>query len=190
MSRFNLLRLAFSVALIATLLPAAAFAQSQDSQSIADAARRAREKKKETAKPAKVLTEDDVKPAAPSASEATPASNAQAPSVSGSPGAQAPAGSSGTADPKDEKTLKEVAALKEQIKQALSDLVLLQRQLALEQDSYQSNPDYVHDTAGKTKVDGIKQQAGDKQQEVDRLKAHLAELQPAQTGTAAAPPKS
>jgi len=51
------LRLALPVALAATLLPSAAFAQSQDTQSVADAARRARAHKKNTEKPAKVITE-------------------------------------------------------------------------------------------------------------------------------------
>ena len=179
MLRFNSMRLTFSVILAAALFPAAAFAQSQDS--VAEAARRAREQKKPAAKPSKVITDDDVKHAASASSEPAPA-----------PGAQAPpsAGASAVPDPKDEKASKELAALKEEAKQMQSDLDLLQRQLSLEQDTYQSNPDYVHDTAGKAKVDGIKLQVGDKQQALDRLKAHLAELLSSQPGAAAAPPKS
>jgi hypothetical protein len=193
MLRFISLRVTFSAVLAAALLPAAAFAQSQDSQSVAEAARRAREHKKTAAKPARVVTNDDVKPAAPASSESIPGSSAQAPpdSAAGNPpAAQAPAGSSGAQEPKDEKSSKEIAALKEQIKQALNDLDLLQRQLSLEQDTYLSNPDYTHDTTGKAKVDGIKLQTGDKQQELDRLKARLAELQSSQSGSTATPPKS
>src|SRR2546430_10529734 len=52
------LRFALPVVLAATLLPAAAFAQSQDTQSVAEAARRARAHKKNTEKPAKVITEE------------------------------------------------------------------------------------------------------------------------------------
>ena len=81
--------------------------------------------------------------------------------------------------PEDEQLAKEVAALKEQIKQAQSDVDLAKREQALQQDTYFSNPDYVHDTAGKAKLDAIKQQITDKQQELDRLKVRLAELQPA-----------
>ena len=57
-----LLRSAFAVVLVGASLPAA-FSQSQDSESVAEAARRAREKKKDSAKPAKVITDDtlDVK---------------------------------------------------------------------------------------------------------------------------------
>src|SRR6267154_1468331 len=51
-------RLALPVVLAAALLPAAAFAQSQDTQSVAEAARRARAQKKNTEKPAKVITDE------------------------------------------------------------------------------------------------------------------------------------
>src|SRR5258708_12261684 len=56
-------RLALPVVLAAALLPAAAFAQSQDTQSVAEAARRARAQKKNTEKPPKVITDEtlDVK---------------------------------------------------------------------------------------------------------------------------------
>jgi hypothetical protein len=193
MLRFISLRMTISAVLAVALLPAAAFAQSQDSQSVAEAARRAREQKKSAAKPAHVITNDDVKPAAPASSESTPGSSAQASSSSAAgnpPAAQGPAGSSGAQEPKDEKSAKEIGALKEEIKQALNDLDLLQRQLSLEQDTYLSNPDSAHDTTGKAKVDGIKQQTGDKQQELDRLKARLAELLSSQSGSTATPPKS
>src|SRR5260370_40752303 len=57
------LRLALPIVLAASLLPAAAFAQSQDTQSVAEAARRARMKKKNPEKPATVITDEtlDVK---------------------------------------------------------------------------------------------------------------------------------
>ena len=165
-------------------------AQSQDSQSVAEAARRAREQKKAPAKPAKIITEDDVKPAAP-ADQAAPASSGSAPASSAPAGqAAAPAGSSATEGPKDEKASKEAAELKELIKQVQSDLELLQREQSLEQDSYFSNPDYVHDAAGKAKLDATKQRVGDTQQDLDRLKARLAELLQSQGGAAATPPKS
>lgn len=188
MSRFISMHLAVSVVLAAALMPSVAFAQSQDSQSVAEAARRAREQKRTPAKPAKVITEDDVKPATPAASEPVPASGAPAPPAVNPSAAQAPGGSAAP-DAKDEKSSKEIADLKEQIKQTQSDFDLLQRQLSLEQDNYFSKPDYTHDIAGKAKVDGLKQQVGEKRQELDRLKARLAELQPAPAAPPAAPPK-
>jgi hypothetical protein len=190
MSRFISLRLAVSVVLASALLSPAAFAQSQDS--VAEAARRAREKKKTAAKPAKVVTDEtlDVKKGDVQSAAAeqlrmpgTPETQAQ-PAPANAPSSAAPSEKKGA---EDEKLAKELAALKEQIKQAQSDLDLAQRDQALQQDTYFSNPDYVHDTAGKAKLDALKQLITDKQQELDRLKARLAELQPATP--AATPPK-
>ena len=188
------LRLALPVVLTAVLLPAAAFAQSQDTQSVAEAARRAREQKKAQAKPAKVITEDDVKPAAQS-NPATPASPdaATAPGTPAQPASStastSAASSSPAPDAKDQKDSKEVTELKAQIKQVQGDFDLLQREQSLEQDKYYSNTDYVHDTAGKAKLEVLKRQVIDKQQELERLKARLAELLPAQSGSTSTPPK-
>ena len=199
MSRCILLRLALPIALAATLLPAASFAQSQDSESVADAARRAREQKKTPAKPVKVLTDDDVKPAVDATaataapSDATAAPGTPAPSTAvktDSPATGVVSGNTSPApDAKDEKDSKEVADLKAQIKQAKSDLDLALRELSLDQDTFYSNTDYAHDTAGKAKLDDEKQQANTKQQEVDRLLARLMELQPQQPAAATPPPK-
>jgi enamine deaminase RidA (YjgF/YER057c/UK114 family) len=195
MSRCILLRLALPIALAATLLPAASFAQSQDSESVADAARRAREQKKTPAKPVKVLTDDDVKPATPASTDTPAAPGAPAPAAStGAKSDNAATGvvsgnTSPTPDAKDEKDTKEVADLKAQIKQAKSDLDLVLRELSLDQDTFYSNTDYAHDTAGKAKLDDEKQQANTKQQEVDRLLARLMELQPQQPAAATPPPK-
>src|SRR5437870_13203392 len=52
-----LLRSAFAAVLVGALLPVA-FSRPQDSQSVAEAARRARQKKKGSAKPAKGITDD------------------------------------------------------------------------------------------------------------------------------------
>jgi hypothetical protein len=191
MLRFIPLRLAISVVLALALLPAASFAQSQDSQSVAEAARRAREQKKKPEKPAKVITDDnlEVKKGDVQSATAEQLRMPGTPDTQGQPAA-ANAPSSLNQTEKASDNAKELAALKEQIKQAQGDLDLLQRQLSLEQDNYFSKPDYTHDTAGKAKVDGIKQQVGDAQQALDRLKAKLAELQLAQPAAPAPPPKS
>ena len=192
MSRFICLRPAVSVVLASALVAAAAFAQSQDS--VAEAARRAREKKKTAAKPAKVVTDEtlDVKKGDVQSAAAeqlrmpgTPETQAQ-PAPANTPSSASPGEKKGS---EDEKLAKELAALKEQIKQAQSDVDLAQREQALQQDTYFSNPDYVHDTAGKAKLDAMKQQITDKQQELNRLKARLAELQPAPATPAATSPK-
>jgi enamine deaminase RidA (YjgF/YER057c/UK114 family) len=184
MSRFIISRLALAALLAAALLSTAALAQSQDTQSVADAARRARDQKKPPAKPAKVITDEDIKPAAQTGT-ATPAS----PGATAAPASAPAAGSSPAPDAKDQKESKEVTELKAQIKQALDDLNLVLREQSLENDKYYSNTDYVHDTAGKAKLDELLQQATDKQQVLDRLKAHLAQVLPPQDTSSTAPPK-
>ncbi len=183
------IRLALPVLLAATLLPAAAFAQSQDTQSVAEAARRARTQKKNSEKPSKVITDDTLDVKKGDVQSAT-AEQLRIPGTPQAP-AQAASNAPSTEDQNekkasdDEKRAKEIAALKEQIKQAQGDLDLAKRELALQQDTYYSNVDYAHDTVGKAKLDDLKQQVSDKQQELESLKARLA----AKGGSDATPPK-
>jgi len=186
------LRLALSVVLAATLLPAAAFAQSQDTQSVAEASRRARAQKKNTEKPAKVITDETLVVKKGDVQSAT----AEQPRIPGSPEtptqpAADAANSQGSKNPsEDEKVraaLKERVALKEKIKDAQSDLDLLQREYQLDQDSFYSSPDYAKNTSGKEKLDAMKQQISNKQQELDQLKARLAALPVPQEGPATTP---
>jgi len=192
MSRLISLRLAVSIVMASALLPAAGFAQSQDS--VAEAARRARAQKKNPEKPAKVVTDETLEVKKGDVQSAA-AEQLRMPGTPETPAQSAPANAASSAAQnekkasEDEKLAKELATLKEQIKQAQSDLDLAKREQALQQDTYFSNPDYVHDAAGKAKLDAIKQQITDKQQELDRLKARLAELQP-QGDSTTAPPKS
>jgi len=192
MSRLISLRLAVSIVLASALLPAAAFAQSQDS--VAEAARRSRAQKKNSEKPAKVITDEtlEVKKGDVQSAAAEQLRMPGSPETTAQPApANAPSSTAQNEKkaPEDEKAAKELVELKEQIKQAQSDLDLAKREQALQQDTYFSNPDYVHDTDGKAKLDGLKQQIADKHQELDRLKARLAELQPASATPPAAPPK-
>jgi len=187
-------RLALVAVLSAASLPVTVLAQSQDSQSVAEAARRAREKKKASEKPAKVITNDtlnvnkgDVQSAA--AEQLRMPGTPAAPTQPAAGAADSSAAQSTEKASKEKEIAKELAALKEQIKQAESDLDLAQREQALEQDTYFSNPDYVHDTAGKAKLEALKQQIIDKKQELDKLKARLAELQASQGSSATTPPK-
>ncbi len=196
MSRYMLLRFAVPALLTATLLPAAAFSQSQDSQSVAEAARRARERKKTEAKPVKVITDEtldvkkgDVQSAVAEEPKMPGAPEPNAQSANNAPGANAGSSSTATKDSEEERLKKEVAAVKEQLKQAQSDLDLLQREYRLDQDTFYSNVNYASDTAGKQKLDDEKQQISDKQEEVERLKAKLADLQQALGITESTAPK-
>jgi hypothetical protein len=173
-------------------LPITAVAQSQDAQSqqsgsqdssVADAARRSREKKKNPAKSAKVITDDDLdKRNFPPGNEGLNVGSA--PKLETEPPSAQAVAAAEAADSSTEQGAKDAAAqdaqlarLKEQVADAEKDLDLDKRGLALDQDSFQSNPDYAHDLAGKAKLQDEKQQIADKQQEVERLKAKLAGLE-------------
>jgi acyl-CoA synthetase (AMP-forming)/AMP-acid ligase II len=165
-------------AILAAAFVPVAFSQSQDSQSVAEAARRAREKKKDAAKPTKVITDENLDVKKGDVQSAV----AEEPKIAGAPDtkAQTPSGSAANASTqasRDEKLKKEVEAVKQQLKEALSDLDLLQRENRLDQDEYYSKPNFASDTAGKQKLDDEQQQISNKRQEVERLKAKLAELQ-------------
>ncbi len=190
MSRFISLRLAVTALIAGAFVPVALPGQAQDSQSqsVAEAARRAREKKKASAKPAQVITEDNLKPATPDMQPTSASAPVQTPDASGKPAAQpapgdakAPAGGPASAAGKDgdqkTKSLAEFARLKQQLADAQKDLDILQRELALEQDNVYSKTNYQADTAGKAKLDDIKQQISDKQQTVEDLKTRVAALQ-------------
>ena len=90
-------------------------------------------------------------------------------------------------DEKSRALLKQRVALKGKIKDAQSYLDLLQREFQLDQDTFYSSPDYSNNTSGKAKLDAMKQQISDKQQELDRLKAQLAALPATPEGPATTP---
>ena len=218
MSRRIYLRLAVPVLIAAFALPLTALAQSQDSQSqsesVADAARRAREQKKAAAaKPSHVVTDDTLKPAAAAAPDANspatapgqssdaspkptsedsprPADSSNAPAPDKSTAAPAPSAATLEDTEKKKKDTEELAALKQQLTEEQKGLDLIQREFALQQDTYYSNPDHDKDTAGKTKLDDVKQQILDKQQEVESLKTKVAALLESLGNTSPAPAPS
>jgi len=164
-------------------------AATPQNQSVADAARQTREAKKNAAKTSKVISDDDidtkkVKPGAEGLNVGSqPKSDSQPPNagaVSAVEAADQAAAATETGSGKKGED-PEIARAKAEVAEAAKQLDLLQRGFALDQDSYYSKPDYMSDKAGKAKLDAEQQQIGDKQQEVDRLKAHLAELQEARS---------
>jgi hypothetical protein len=170
-------------------LPIATLAQSQDAQaqqsassdaSVADAARRARDQKKNAAKSSKVITDDELdrhefKPGKAGFNVMAPPQLETEP-----PSAEAVAAAQAT----DEDTEKQagaqdadIASLKLKITQAEKDLDVSRRQLALDQDSYLSKADYAHDTVGQSNLDSERQQINDKQAQIERLKTRLTALE-------------
>ena len=172
------------------LLACTTVARSQDSQqteSVADAARRAREAKKNTAKapaakPSKVITDDDVSKTptptegvnigAPAKLETQPPSPASVAAVEAADQAAATGTESGK-KPEDP----EIAKAKEAVAAAEKELDLLKRELALDQDTFYSNTDYAHDKAGQTNLANEQQAINNKQVELDSLKAKLQEIE-------------
>jgi hypothetical protein len=183
------------------LFPGAASAQSQsDNTSVADAARRAREQKKNTPKPARTLTNDDLPAAAPAGqpSAATPGGaesaapdQANTESETGTPG-KAPAAETASPAGNEQKKKAEIEATlkraKAELAQALSELDVLRRKSALDSDSFYSQTGFSQDTEGKAKLDENAHQVNDKKSQVDELKSKVAALQ-AELGEAAEPDK-
>jgi hypothetical protein len=164
------------------LLAGAAPRQEPDqpqTDSVAEAARKAREKKKASNKSPKVISDDDLdrsnfKPGQEGLNVGAP------PKLETEPPSAAAVANAETADESPEKVAEEdaeMARLKLQLAQAQKDLDLAQRELALDQDTYFSKPNYASDTAGKAKLDTQKQQISDTQQEVEKLKTRLAALE-------------
>jgi uncharacterized coiled-coil protein SlyX len=179
----NLAMVCACALILGAIVPVVASGQSQQSsqESVAEAARRAREKKQAAAKPAKVITNDDLKPAAPETSSPETAAQpaAGSPQQAGQEQQGAGPAAKATSEGKESKEAKakELEDLKKQLAAAQSDLDLLQRELALQRDTYYANPDYAHDTDGKAKLDALQIQITDKQQAVEELKTKVAALQ-------------
>jgi hypothetical protein len=171
--------------LLLTGFAATALAQSQDdsAQSVAEAARRAREKKKASAKPVKTLTDDDL-PAATAAAPAnasTPANPAKSDDTA-APVATAKPVDAATAEKAKLEHAANVAALdraKKSLVQFEGELDVMQRKAKLDSDSYYSKPDFSNDPDGKAKLDGEAQDITTKQEDIETLKARIAELQAA-----------
>jgi len=165
------------------LVAGAAPRQEQDqsqTDSVAEAARKAREKKKAATKSPKVISDDDLDRRSYQPGQeglnvgAAPKLETEPPS----PEAVAAAEASDEAAAKqaaDEDA--ELARLKLRLVDEEKDLDLAKRMLALDQDAYLSKPDYANDTAGKAKLDDEKQGINDKQQEVEKLKTRVTALE-------------
>lgn len=163
---------------------ARAQSQGDSTPSVAEAARKARELKKENAKPARTITNDDL-PKGPAgdvangAVSSTPATDEAGTPAANEGGERKPAAAADNEQAKQKKA-ENAAALeraKKQLATALSELDIMQRKLALDSDSYYSKTDYASDKDGKANLDGETQQINEKKQAVEELKAKVAELQ-------------
>jgi hypothetical protein len=192
-------RVVLPAAVAAALFSVPIFAQSQDEQSpsVADAARRAREQKKKSEKPARVINDDNLKPApGPTNPPDLQTAKAAAPEAAPAAPAAAPAEAAAPERKDSSDNSAEAASMKAQLEGLQKELDLLQREVPLARDNFYSKPDYAHDTTGKAKLEALMQQVTDKQQDVEGLKARLATLleqlakeQPASAEKPATPPQ-
>lgn len=166
--------------------------QTQQDQSIADAARRSRAQKKNAARRSRVITNEDLdleyfKPGQEGLNlGAATSSKTEAPSASGLADVEAanqtaPSATeeSQTKDKDSEAAAEdaEIVKLKKQIAEAEEQLKWQQREFALDQDTVYSNPNYTDFKTGKAKLESEQQGITERQQEIEALKTNLAALQ-------------
>jgi hypothetical protein len=150
-------------------------AQDPQTDSVADAARRARAQKKSAAKPATVITDDTLKPApaAPASNDnAAPAAVPDATATLASADAQTPTAEAQSPE-EQEKKKAEMEALKKEVAAKQAELDLAQRQLALDNDNYYGKPNYQDDRAGAAKISAELADVSQKKDELAALKAKL-----------------
>jgi hypothetical protein len=164
---------------LASAAPRRAQDQSQ-TDSVAEAARKARDKKKAAAKSAKVISDDDLDKRNFQPGQEGLNVGAEPKLETGPPSPEAVAAeeaSDAEAAKKAADEDAELARLKVQLTTSEKDLDLAQRELALDQDAYLSKTNYANDTAGKAKLDDERQQIADKHQEIEKLKTRVSALE-------------
>jgi len=169
-------------------------AQDSENTSVAEAARRSREQKKASTKPAPVITDDTLTPAptpAPAAAANAPTGQQSAVTAEG---VSAPAGSNtsdqtapSAADEAEQKK-KDVEALKQEVAALQGEVDLAQRSLSLDQDAFYSKPDFSNDKDGKAILDAEQADLKQKQDDLAQLKAKLVGLGVVEEPKTPAPP--
>lgn len=154
--------------------------QSQTGDSLADAARKAREQKKEAPKPKKVFTNDDIAPAT---------ANSGAQGQAGDKGAQAQAGGKEAAAAKDSGTPKEdpngeaawrkrFADQRTKIAKAQAELDVLQRELQKSQVQYYPDPQKaMQQQYSRKDVNDTQAKIDEKKQEIAQLQQQLSDME-------------
>jgi polyhydroxyalkanoate synthesis regulator phasin len=183
------MRIAFAGLMILLILPlgrAAAQqqqpAQDQQADSPAEAARRAREQKKDQPKAAKVWDNDNVPTAGSGVNVVGSSEAAGGESANPQEAAQGPvateAEKGAPKSPKDMAAAQaDLSAAKERLRSLKTDLDLLQRKFALDSQTYLSNPNHSTDTAGADALADEKSQIEAKQAEVDAAQKKVEELE-------------
>jgi predicted RNase H-like nuclease (RuvC/YqgF family) len=155
--------------------------QQQTGDPVADAARKAREAKKDTPKPKKVYTDDDVKKSAPAdASGATTATAVQATGEAAkSTEAVKTGGATTTEDPNGEAAWrKRFQAQRDKIAKAEKELDVLGRELEKAQVEYYPDPQKaMKQQNSRADINAINAKIDAKRKEVDQLRQGLDDLE-------------
>jgi hypothetical protein len=166
--------------------------QVQQDQSVAGAARRNREQNKNATGQSKVITNDDLDTGHNKSDEeglnvaASVAPRKKEPSASGVAAKEADhvvASAQTESGPKDKESEEiaaergEIVVLMKQLDEAENGLKLQKRELALDQNTIYSNPRYTTTHVGKAKLDSDQLEIDEKQQEIERIKGLLGELE-------------
>jgi hypothetical protein len=168
--------------LFATAAAWAAPQQTQQDQSVAEAARKAREQQKEAPK-AKVTWTNDNIPTTPGGvsvvgqpSAAAPASNAGN-ETEERPAAQSASSGNETPSGDAAQIQSELQDAKKQLDDAKQDLDILQRKYTLDAAQYYGTPNYSDDQKGQAMLNGEKTQIAAKQQAVGAAQKKVDDLE-------------
>ena len=151
-------------------------------ESVAEAARKAREQKKNQPKPAKVFTNDDL-PTMGGVSVVGAAAPAEKEDSATTPEASdKKAAGKKAAAPEEEKGeaywRKRFAEARTRLRDAEKELDILQRELNLKQTQYYSDPTQaLQEQYNRKEIDTYRQKIADKQKEVDQLRQALSDLE-------------
>ncbi|HTV57799.1 MAG TPA: hypothetical protein VMJ93_02915 [Verrucomicrobiae bacterium] len=159
---------------------------------VADAARAAREAKKEVPKAAHVWDNDNI-PTTPGAINVvgqTSSDNAAAGDNSGNGGAEATANAA-PASGEDKVTIeRELDDAKAQLQSLQTDLDILQRTFTLDQQMYYGKPDFESDASGAQKLKDEQAAIDAKQQQIEEMQKKIADLQSEENAAPEAKPSS
>lgn len=151
---------------------------AQDPQpSVAEAARHSREQKKKSAKPTTVVTDDTLQrsPRVPGAATQESVKATQPVGLE-TPAAEDAKQTNGAAADKERRKKAEIEALKQRITEQKELVKLAEREIALQQDTFYSNPDYAHDQAGKDRLAALKAELQQQQDTLADFQSKLAAL--------------
>ncbi|MFZ3244148.1 MAG: hypothetical protein WA185_03655 [Candidatus Acidiferrales bacterium] len=157
-------------------LPGIAKAQ-QTGQSLADAARKAKEQQKQAPKAKVVWTNDNLPTSATVSVVGQPQQGNAADAAQAQPAEEA--GTAPTSDDANDlaKATAELADAQKDVESLKTDLDIAQREYKLDSDQYYGTPDYAADQQGQAKLDTEKSEMAAKQEALEAAQKKVDELQ-------------